>query len=109
MQAYIGAKQEEADAIVCTNPGVLEEYRRREARIAELTEQQAAAADKLDLVRQIIAQKKVSSIHLQCLYSVCQGPGLGTIMRPHGMAAGKERNTFGHVALSPAGYPLSLP
>ena len=61
MQAYIEEKQEQADAIVCTNPGVLEEYRRREAKIAELDEQQTAAADKLDLCRQVIAQKKVRS------------------------------------------------
>ena len=67
MQAYIDEKQEQADAIVCTNPGALEEYRRREARIAELTEQQAAAADKLELCRQIIAQKKVGSACTVCV------------------------------------------
>ena len=59
MQAYIEEKQQQADAITCSDPHVLEQYRQREAKIGELAEQQTAATDKLDLRRQVIAEKKV--------------------------------------------------
>ena len=59
MQEYIEEKQAAADAIICSNPGVLEEFRRREAHIAELEVQVGAAADKVSLVRELIADLKV--------------------------------------------------
>lgn len=61
VQKYIEDKQEQADAIVCSNPGVLEEFRAREARIAELDILADEAKQKVDTVREHILQLKVSS------------------------------------------------
>ena len=80
-QAYIDAKQEAADAIVCSNPGVLEDFRRREAQIAELEVQAQAALDKVALVRQLIEDLKVCA-HPRITGQACKGTKAGSLPGP---------------------------
>ena len=44
---------------MCSNPGVLEEFRRREAQIAELEVQATAAKAKVELIHAQISELKV--------------------------------------------------
>ena len=61
-QELIRTKQQEADAIVFNNPGVMEEYQDRCAKIADLEEEARTIQERISLHLGIIAERKVRAV-----------------------------------------------